>query len=124
MKKAILILIIAILFYTGFKSLQRVNNLPKTDLTEVNLDQKMLMEDIMKEAKAVLDQKITDDEDLSSGPCLLNPSTIDKDWVVDIAHNPRTPEDDKPENQCSSYLEKQSSHFIEVDESGNLIRFN
>lgn len=124
MKKAIIILIVGILFYTGYKGFQKTESIPKRDLTEVNLDQKMLIEDILKEATTVINKRMDDDEDLSNGPCLLNPSTIDADWVVDMAHDPRTAEDDKPENQCSNYIEKISKHFIEVDNNGKLIRFN
>lgn len=124
MNKIILILIIAILFWTGMKAFRKTELIPKRDISEVNLDQRMLMEDILKEAKEVLDQKIEDEEDTVKGPCLLNPSTINQDWVVDIAHEPRETEDDKPENQCSEYKDGKAKHFIEVDESGKMIRFN
>lgn len=124
MKKAILILIVGILFYTGYKGIQKTEMIPKRDLSEVNLDQKMLIEDILKEAKAEINRRMDDDEDLSKGPCILNPSQINADWVVDIAHEPRTEEDDKKENQCSSYLNSESKHFIEVDIKGDLLRFN
>jgi len=52
-------------------------------------------------------------KDLSSGPCLDNEGLIEG-WVCDVAHSPRTPEDDKPENQCPAFG-KTASHFVEVD---------
>jgi hypothetical protein len=61
--------------------------------------------------------------DLSSGPCLANPlPSPGDDWVVDVAHVPRTPEDDKPANQCSAYRDGEASHFVELDSDGNVIR--
>jgi len=60
--------------------------------------------------------------DLSNGPCLLNPIPNLKDWVCDVAHNPRQPVDNLPENQCSSFREGKANHFVEVDIACNLIR--
>lgn len=124
MTKVILILIIAILFWAGAKGFQKTQEIPKRDITEVDLDKRMLIEDILKEAKIVINDKIDEDEDLTVGPCLLNPSSINEDYVVDIAHDPRVKEDDNKDNQCSAYIEGKAKHFIEVDESGKLIRFN
>jgi hypothetical protein len=58
--------------------------------------------------------------DLSNGPCLSN--NIAPGWVCDVAHNPRLPVDDKPENQCSAFREGKATHFVEVDENCNVIR--
>jgi hypothetical protein len=58
--------------------------------------------------------------DISNGPCLSN--DLMPDWVADIAHNPRQPIDNLPENQCSAFLEGKAHHFIELDLDGNLIR--
>jgi hypothetical protein len=57
---------------------------------------------------------------LSARPCLSNNAITD--WVADIAHNPRTAVDDKPENQCSAYRDGTAHHFVELDPEGNLIR--
>jgi PBP1b-binding outer membrane lipoprotein LpoB len=57
--------------------------------------------------------------DLGSGPCLSN--NISKDWVCDVAHNPRADVDSIPENQCSAYG-KQASHFVEVTPECEFIR--
>ncbi len=59
-------------------------------------------------------------QDLSSGPCLAE--NLLQDWVCDVAHNPRQRIDDEPSNQCTSYREGKSHHFVEVDEDCNLIR--
>ena len=59
-------------------------------------------------------------EDLSSGPCLTNEAV--PGWVADIAHNPRQSIDNLPENQCSAYRDGAATHFVELDEGGNLIQ--
>lgn len=59
-------------------------------------------------------------EDFSNGPCLSN--ALMAGWVVDIAHSPRLPIDDLPENQCPAYREGRAQHFVELDLDGNLIR--
>lgn len=58
-------------------------------------------------------------EDLSSGPCL---GEIKPGWVADIAHQPRQPEDDLPQNQCAAYRSGQAKHFVELAPDGSLIR--
>lgn len=60
--------------------------------------------------------------DYSKGPC-LGALPLDDNWVIDIAHNPRQPVDDEPANQCAAYSEGKAKHFIELDESGNLIQY-
>lgn len=71
-------------------------------------------------AKELWRAKFQMGEDLSVGPCLSN--AVITDWVADIAHNPRTPVDDKPENQCAAYRNGTAHHFVELDPEGNLIR--
>ena len=124
MNKVIMIMIIAILFWAGNRGFQKVQEIPKKDITEVDLDERMLIEDIINESKSVLKEKKDYEDNFQDGPCLLNPSSINEDYVVDIAHDPRNEEDDKKENQCSAYVEGKAKHFIEVDEAGRLIRFN
>ena len=60
--------------------------------------------------------------DLSNGPCLLESIAGLNDWVCDVAHSPRQPVDNLPENQCSSFREGRAKHFVEVDTACNLIR--
>lgn len=58
-------------------------------------------------------------QDLSNGPCLSN--EIISDWVCDVAHSPRQALDNQPENQCVSFREGATKHFVEVDVDCNLI---
>ena len=53
---------------------------------------------------------------LDDGPCLSSgDDTWDiEDWVCDVAHNPREPVDDLPENQCPEYMDT-ANHFVEVN---------
>jgi hypothetical protein len=124
MNKVILIIIIVVLFWAGSKGFQKVQNLPKTDLAEADLDKRMMIEDILKEANRELNNRRENDDDISAGPCLLNPSTINEDYVVDIAHEPRNDDDNNKINQCSDFVEGRATHFIEVDVTGKLLRFN
>lgn len=59
---------------------------------------------------------------LSNGPCIADPLADQPDWVVDIAHDPRSEADDDPDNQCSAYRDGEASHFIELGLDGELIR--
>jgi hypothetical protein len=68
---------------------------------------------------------------LSSGPCLSDSNLNWKasgwatsGWVCDVAHSPRSPEDNLPANQCKEYIEGKASHFVEADPSCNFIREN
>lgn len=58
--------------------------------------------------------------DFSTGPCLTN--DLAKDWVADIAHNPRKDLDNLAENQCPAFLEGRATHFVELDLEGEVIR--
>jgi hypothetical protein len=60
--------------------------------------------------------------DLSRGPCLSESLPGLSDWAVDIAHDPRQPVDDQPANQCQSYRDGRTHHFVELSASGQLIR--
>jgi hypothetical protein len=57
--------------------------------------------------------------DMSPGPCL---GLIENDWVCDVAHNPRQPIDDLPENQCADFREGRAHHFVEVTPECAFIR--
>ena len=58
--------------------------------------------------------------DLSHGPCLSN--NVAPGWVCDVAHWPRLPIDNEPQNQCSAFREGAATHFVEVDENCHIIR--
>jgi hypothetical protein len=59
---------------------------------------------------------------LELGVCLLDRIPIEPDWVCDVAHSPRQPVDDNPNNQCQSYLKGETKHFVEVSPECKLIR--
>jgi hypothetical protein len=61
-------------------------------------------------------------EDLSSGPCLSESLSGLSDWAVDIAHDPRRAVDDQPANQCASFRDGETHHFVELSPDGKLIR--
>ncbi len=63
-------------------------------------------------------------KDLSNGPCLSddNPDWNIADWVCDVAHSPRQPVDNKPENQCREYREGKAHHFVEVNPNCEFIK--
>lgn len=76
-------------------------------------------DDILKNALNLYIQKKAQGVDMENGPCL---GTIGPDWVLDIAHKPRLPIDDLPQNQCVDFREGRAHHFIELDPNGKLIR--
>jgi hypothetical protein len=60
--------------------------------------------------------------DLSTGPCLSESLPGLSDWAVDVAHDPRQAVDDEPANQCQSYRDGDTHHFVELTPDGQLIR--
>lgn len=74
----------------------------------------------VNQAQNLYDSEKEKGTDFSSGPCLSN--SVIPGWVVDIAHSPRKPIDDLPENQCRSYVEGQAKHFVELDPQGKVLR--
>jgi hypothetical protein len=61
-------------------------------------------------------------QDLSSGPCLSESIPGLSDWAVDVAHDPRQPVDELPANQCQSFRDGETHHFVELTPEGQLIR--
>ena len=59
--------------------------------------------------------------DYSKGPCLANPLAQYPNYVCDIAHFPRSPIDDNPQNQCSAFSQGTAKHFIEVSPECHII---
>lgn len=55
-----------------------------------------------------------------NGKCLSN--EIIEDWVCDVAHSPRQPVDDLPENQCSAFREGKARHFVELNTECEVIK--
>lgn len=71
-------------------------------------------------ARRLYEQRKAEGMDFSQGPCLAE--EIIPDWCVDIAHSPRQPVDNRPENQCTSYREGRVHHFVELDTEGNVLK--
>jgi hypothetical protein len=61
-------------------------------------------------------------QDLGSGPCIAEELPGLSDWVADVAHDPRQPVDDRPENQCRRFRDREASHFVELTSDGDLIQ--
>jgi hypothetical protein len=62
--------------------------------------------------------------DLSNGPCLsteIGDVWELSDWVCDIAHDPREPEDNQPGNQCPDFGVT-ATHFVEFTPDCRFIR--
>jgi hypothetical protein len=74
------------------------------------------------EAQAAFQEAQKSGTDLSAGPCISESLSGLPDWVADVAHDPRLPVDDQAANQCSRYRDGQAHHFVELDESGTLMR--
>ncbi len=69
--------------------------------------------DILARARLRYSEAVGKKMDLSSGPCL---GTIADGWVLDIAHLPREPIDNLPQNQCQNVV-----HFVEMSPKGEVI---
>lgn len=65
-------------------------------------------------------QVVASGADISSGPCLSD--NIERDWVCDMSSNPRTPMDNLPDNQCTSFRQGNAKHFVEVDANCEVVR--
>jgi predicted small lipoprotein YifL len=74
------------------------------------------------QAQAAYRQFIATGAPLEPGPCISESLPGLPDWVADVAHSPRQAVDDEPANQCQRYRDGQAHHFVELDESGQLIR--
>ncbi len=70
-------------------------------------------------AQAAYRRAVEEGVDMERGPCL---GVIKEGWVADVAHDPRQPVDDEPENQCEAYRSGEADHFVELDPQGRYIR--
>jgi hypothetical protein len=61
-------------------------------------------------------------ERLAAGPCIAERLPALGDWVVDIAHDPRQPVDNRPANECRRFRAGEAHHFVELTPGGKLIR--
>ncbi|HEY6636116.1 MAG TPA: hypothetical protein VIZ61_00400 [Solirubrobacterales bacterium] len=73
-------------------------------------------------AQAAFQQIQASGRDLSAGPCISESLPGLPDWVADVAHDPRQPVDDQPQNQCQRFRNGEAHHFVELSPTGQLIR--
>jgi hypothetical protein len=112
-KNLILVLVLAIILITAYLTLLINSDLPKS-LSKNEIDT------AINQANHLYRQEKAKGRDFSSGPCLSD--ALLPNWVVDIAHSPRQSIDDLDQNQCPSFKQGRSLHFVELDPNGNLIR--
>ena len=119
---ALAAIIIAIFLLVAYLAFFQKKAVAPTDFTvPVNSPQVNVPKPEDEALKNALNLYITKKQegvDFTNGPCL---GKIADDWVLDIAHNPRQPVDNKRENQCADFREGRAHHFIELDPNGNLI---
>ena len=119
---ALAAIIIAIFLLVAYLAFFQKKAVAPTDFTvpvnspQVNVPKPE--DEALKNALNLYISKKQEGVDFTNGPCL---GKIADDWVLDIAHNPRQPVDNKRENQCADYREGRAHHFIELDPNGNLI---
>lgn len=99
-----------------YQNQQQTTKEPKLDANTESLKDN---DEAFKNALNLFADKKEAGVDFSNGPCL---GEIAPGWVLDIAHNPRQPVDDKAENQCEDYRKGKVTHFIELDPDGKLIK--
>jgi hypothetical protein len=76
----------------------------------------------IRAANQAYEKVVAKGEQLDVGPCIAEELPGMPNWVADIAHDPRTDIDDKPENQCRRYRDGEASHFVELTPRGEVIR--
>ena len=116
MSKQLLLVISLIVIITTAVATYIINNTGNTP----KAIRKSEIDTAVNQATYVYQQRKAAGLDFSNGPCLSD--ALMPGWVLDIAHNPRLPLDDLPQNQCPAYRDGRSAHFVELDIYGNLIR--
>lgn len=111
----IIFILLAIIIFVPAQKSSKGQSQP-TPITTIKSDKEIAIE----KAESLFEEKKGQGLNFDNGPCLSE--EIIPDWVVDIAHNPRAEVDNKPENQCQSYRQGKTHHFVELDPEGNLIR--
>lgn len=115
MPKGFLVIVsLAVIALTAYLTLAVNNAFVKSSPSKSEIDT------AINQARYLYSQRKKLGEDFSNGPCLSE--ALMPNWVLDIAHNPRLPVDDLPENQCQTFREGRAKHFVELDVNGNLIR--
>lgn len=103
------LIILSLIFVSGFEGCYYMSSPPKIALSPSSI--------CVNECLKLKNQSM----ELNS-QCLLDPIP-NTELVCDVAHNPRTAEDDLKENQCDSWNNKTARHFVEVTPECDFIRF-
>ena len=111
-KKPLFFLVLAVIMITSSVVYILNNKTAKLSKTEINT--------AINQASYFYKQKQQRGESLDDGPCISN--ALMPGWVADLVHNPRSAIDDLPQNQCSTYLNGQVVHIVELDLDGNFVR--
>lgn len=114
---AIIIIIAAAVFFSIRGRSKETVQAPENKAQEAA--SRIVKDQALKNALNLYAKRKQEGMDFSNGPCL---GIVAPDWVLDIAHNPRLPVDDEPENQCEDFRTGRVHHFIELDLDGKLIR--
>jgi hypothetical protein len=112
MDKKLILLLVGVILISGCIGQQET---PPEKLTSDR-------EKAISECKQECNSKLKANEDLSNGPCLLDPIADLPDWVCDVAHKPRQDVDNQPVNQCGAFREGRANHFVEVDINCEIIQ--
>ena len=110
MKKLIIILILSLILINACSN-QKISNNFNQQIQEISVEQKCIN---------LCLEELNKNTNLDNGPCLSQ--EIEEDWVCDVAHSPRQSIDNIQENQCSSYREDLTHHFVEVTPECGFIR--
>ena len=111
---------LSLFFLAGCQSLSKISDYTTG---KVQIEQKKQADKTLAsvQCQQLCQNKIADDsQDFNIGPCLSE--SIIPDWVCDIAHSPRQPIDNDPRNQCATFRNGTTHHFVEVDGNCNLIQ--
>jgi outer membrane PBP1 activator LpoA protein len=125
MKKTVIIIILILIFIAGlvyfgyYKNQRPLNNLSTTN-TPSPTDQLTESDIAIQKAKAIFQELKSKGVDFSNGPCIAE--DLMPNWVADVAHNPRQPIDNLPQNQCQNFRNGKAKHFVELDPNGNIIK--
>ncbi|OGY45598.1 MAG: hypothetical protein A2731_02375 [Candidatus Buchananbacteria bacterium RIFCSPHIGHO2_01_FULL_39_8] len=128
MAKALLTLFISSLILVGCqqnvqKAIQPLTNTSEavTERYEAERQKQEVKSNAMVNCQELCQQQLSSDgQDFNLGPCLSN--EIAPDWVCDAAHSPRQEVDNDPANQCESFRQGITHHFVEVDGNCNVIK--
>ncbi len=121
MKKFIVIVVILLTIIAAFTAFTRQfrQHSQKEQPTARSVAEKIVGDEAIKNAANVYAAQKRAGVDFTNGPCL---GIVAPDWVADIAHNPRQPVDDMPQNQCADFRAGRARHYIELDPDGKLIK--